>query len=165
RVESSWAALDRGEPAAWLPVVAAAQRLKAALVEEDPREDGRRRLLNFGHTLGHALESVLGYQGLGHGEAVAWGLRFALRLGRRAGMDSEVADRLGPLLDRLEPPALPALDPEALWAAIARDKKADQAGVRWVLAEGLGRGVERRLDPAMARAELVDFLASAGRGW
>jgi 3-dehydroquinate synthase len=164
-VELSWEALDRGESAAWLPVVTAAQRLKAALVEADPWEGGRRRLLNFGHTLAHALESVLGYQGLGHGEAVAWGLRFALRLGRRQGMDGEVADRLGPLLDRLEPPPLPALDPEALWSAISRDKKADQAGVRWVLAERLGRGVERQLEPEVAREELVDFLASAGRGW
>ncbi len=165
RLESSWSALDRGEAAAWLPVVTAAQRLKAALVERDPGERGERRLLNFGHTLAHALESVLGYQGLGHGEAVVWGLRFALRLGRAQGMAPAVADRLRPLLDRIEVSPLPALDPEAVWAAICRDKKADQAGVHWVLAERLGCGVVRRLEPSAARDELVDFLASAGRGW
>lgn len=164
RVEASWGALDRGEPAAWRPVVVAAQRSKAALVERDPRESGERRLLNFGHTLAHALESVLGYQGLGHGEAVAWGLRFALALGRRQGMDPEVEARLGPLLARLQPAPLPALDPEAVWGAIARDKKADERGVQWVLAERLGRGAVVRLEPGLARRELVEFLALAGRG-
>lgn len=165
RVEASWRALDEGERSAWMPVVAAAQRLKAGLVERDPDERGERRLLNFGHTLAHALESVLGYHGLGHGDAVAWGLRFALRLGRRQGLGADAAERLEPLLQRLEPAPLPALDPEAVWTAIARDKKADEAGLRWVLAERLGRGAIRRVDPALARAELADFLALATAGW
>ncbi len=165
RVEASWAALDRGDPAAWLPVVAGAQRLKAGLVEQDPGESGRRRLLNFGHTLAHALEAVLGYQGLGHGEAVAWGLRFAFRLARRCGMDPEVGERLRPLLERVEAPPLPALDPEAVWAAISRDKKADEAGVHWVLAERLGCGVMRPIEPDVVREELADFLASTAGGW
>ncbi len=165
RVESAWSALEEGEAAAWLPVVAASQRLKAALVERDPHEDGERRLLNFGHTLAHGLESALGYQGLGHGEAVAWGLRFALRLGECLGLGTGPAERLLPLLARLQPPALPALDPEAVWTAIARDKKAEEGGLRWVLAEKIGRGVVRRLDPALVRAELADFLAAAAAGW
>jgi len=57
--------------------VARAARAKAALVESDPRESGRRRLLNFGHTLGHAIEAELGYGSISHGDAVAHGLRFA----------------------------------------------------------------------------------------
>ena len=60
----------------------------------DRAEGGQRRLLNFGHTLGHALEAALDYRHLRHGEAVGYGMLFALRLAERRGLDSEEAERL-----------------------------------------------------------------------
>ena len=88
------------------PVVAASVQAKLDVVEADLEEGDRRRLLNFGHTLGHAIESEFGYRGLRHGDAVGHGMRFALRLARRRGLDPDFAARLERLIDRLGPPAL-----------------------------------------------------------
>ena len=95
RVERDLDALLAGDAAALAPVVAGAVAAKIAVVEDDPREADRRRLLNFGHTLGHALEAALGYTGLRHGEAVAHGMRFALRLARRRGLDRDAVVAAG----------------------------------------------------------------------
>ncbi len=142
RVEADLAALLAGDAAALAPVVAAAAAAKIAVVERDPDERGERRLLNFGHTLGHAIESAGGYQGLRHGEAVAYGMLFALRLARRRGFAAATARRLADLLERLALPPLPAdLDPVDLLARIARDKKAREGSLTWVLPAALGQGV------------------------
>ena len=139
-VEAQLAPLLAGDAAALAPVVAAAAAAKIAVVERDPDERGERRLLNFGHTLGHAIESACGYQGLRHGEAVAYGMLFALRLARRRGLDVATARRLAALLGRLELPRLPALDPQDLAVRMARDKKARERGLVWVLPAALGEG-------------------------
>jgi 3-dehydroquinate synthase len=163
RVESDLAALLAGDPAVLAPVVAAAARAKAGLVERDPEEAGDRRLLNFGHTLGHALEAEVGYGRMLHGDAVAHGLRFALRLSVARGGDAAFARRLLGLLDRLGVPPLPPLSAGALLARIARDKKAREAGLAWVLAEGPGRGrVEERLPADWVRGELESWFGAAG---
>ncbi|HVT59729.1 MAG TPA: 3-dehydroquinate synthase family protein [Thermoanaerobaculia bacterium] len=140
RVEGDLAVLLAGDPAALAPVVAAAAAAKVGVVERDPDERGERGLLNFGHTLGHAIESALGYAGLRHGEAVAYGMLFALRLARRRGLDAAVAGRLGGLLLRLGLPPLPALDAQELAVRMARDKKARERGLVWVLPAALGDG-------------------------
>ncbi|HYN22739.1 MAG TPA: 3-dehydroquinate synthase family protein, partial [Thermoanaerobaculia bacterium] len=80
RVEQRLDLLLLADPAELGRVVAAAAAAKIAVVERDPAEQGDRRLLNFGHTLGHAIESACGYSGLRHGEAVGYGILFALRL-------------------------------------------------------------------------------------
>jgi 3-dehydroquinate synthetase len=98
RIEEDLPALLAGDPAALAPVAAAAAAAKVAVVERDPEESGERALLNFGHTLGHAIESAAGYTGLRHGEAVAYGILFALRLARRRGCPAEDAARLAHLL-------------------------------------------------------------------
>ena len=114
--------------------VAACVACKAAFVADDEREQGRRALLNYGHTLAHALETAGGYD-LRHGEAVGLGLRFAARLARRLGRvgDDEVADH-DALVDAYElPAALPAgVDDQELLTVMARDKKAT-AGLTFVL--------------------------------
>ncbi len=140
RVEAGLPVLLAGDPAALAPVVAAAIAAKIAVVERDPDERGDRRLLNFGHTLGHAIESAQGYQGLLHGEAVAYGMLFALRLARRRGLAAGAARRVAAVLGGLELPPLPALEPEDLAARMARDKKARERGLVWVLPAALGEG-------------------------
>lgn len=135
--------LLEGEPGALDPVVAAAVAAKIGVVERDPTEQGERRLLNFGHTLGHAVETASGYAGLRHGEAVAYGLLFALRLAARRGLDRGAPDlgaRVRSLLARLDLPPLPPLRAAELLPLMARDKKAREGGVTWVLAKGWGEG-------------------------
>jgi len=120
-------------------LVAAIRRsceLKAAIVAEDERESGRRAILNFGHTFGHAIERCQGYGEWLHGEAVAAGMVMAAQLS--AG-DMAVAERIGNLLERAglptRPPAMAALD---LLAAMGMDKKVQQKRLRFVLLRGLG---------------------------
>lgn len=160
-------------PATMAPVVASAARAKCGVVEEDPTEKGRRRVLNFGHTLAHALEKVLRYDHLRHGEAVGYGLLFALRLSRRLGLLDEASDaagaldrRMARLLRRFDLPSLRDLRPElgddpvdALAEAMARDKKATEEGILWCLARGPEReALDVRIPPADVRRELAAFL-------
>lgn len=158
-------ALLGGDPVALAGVAARAARAKAALVEIDPEEAGARKLLNLGHTLGHAIEAEIGYGAIAHGDAVAHGLRFALRLTRAAGGDAAFSDRLDRLLDRLAVPALPRLGIDALLARVARDKKAREDGLSWVLADAPGRGrIAARLSPELVRRELESWLGAAPPG-
>ena len=168
RVETGLDALLAADPEALAPVVAAAAAAKAAVVERDPSETtGERRVLNLGHTLGHALEAALGYGGLLHGEAVAYGLLFALRLARTRGLDPQVAERTSALLARLDLPPLPAepdLAPDALLAFVRRDKKAGEGGVAWVLPTALGRHqTTREISDDGLRRQLATFLADPWR--
>ena len=170
QVEESREALLAGE-ARWLTgVVAASVRAKLRVVAGDPEEGDSRRLLNFGHTLGHALEAEFGYRGLRHGDAVGHGMRFALRLARRRGLDAGFADRLEWLIDRLDPPALADVERELgvrlqadrLIEAMGRDKKARESGLVWVLPAAPGRGeMVADVDPALVRKELQAFLDDA----
>lgn len=140
RVEEGLDSLLAGNAAALGPVVAGAAAAKIGVVERDPDEQGDRRLLNFGHTLGHAIETSCGYAGLRHGEAVGYGILFALRLAERRGLDRAFSGRLRALLARLGLPPLPALDPAELISHMARDKKARESGLVWVLPAALGEG-------------------------
>jgi 3-dehydroquinate synthase len=155
-------ALLAGEPAALDEAVLRSCRYKADVVARDPFERGDRALLNFGHTFGHAIETEQGYAGasggLVHGEAVAVGMVLAARLSTAVrGAPAADAARLQALLDRLRlPTALPAgLDAAALLARMRLDKKADAAGLRFVLWDGAGRGVIAR---DVADAAVLDVL-------
>ncbi|MEA2694881.1 MAG: 3-dehydroquinate synthase [Acidobacteriota bacterium] len=161
RVEGELDRLLAGDPEALGPVVAAAAAAKIGVVHRDPTEQGDRRLLNFGHTLGHALESAGGYSGLRHGEAVAYGLLFALRLAARRGLAKDLAPRLTALLSRFELPPISPISPmstvlpEELLAHMARDKKATERGLTWVLPAALGEG---RMVDGIGREELLSEL-------
>lgn len=114
-------------------VIAAAVRIKAEVVTEDERESGRRAILNFGHTVGHALESASGY-GLLHGEAVALGMMAALSLGTSLGLTPRsVRDRARKLMDEVGLPidVEHRLTPEVL-ARLDVDKKRRAGAVRFV---------------------------------
>lgn len=116
-------------------------KLKAEVVARDEREEtGLRAILNFGHTIGHALERVAGYGGLLHGEAVAIGMVLESRLSEGIGwITAETTARLERLLRRyelpIEPPPLPL---DELRAAMALDKKNARGRVRFVLPRALG---------------------------
>ena len=115
--------------------VAACVACKAAMVGADEREAGNRALLNYGHTLAHALETVGEYD-LRHGEAVAIGLVFAARLARRLGRigDERVAEHEALVASYdlpVRPP--PGLDAAEVMAAMGRDKKATAEGPAFIL--------------------------------
>ncbi len=165
RIERDLEALLGGEPAALAPIVEGVARHKVAVVERDPAESGERALLNFGHTLGHALEAAAGYRassdgGMLHGDAVSWGMLFALRLSRRRGLPAPDAARLCDLLRRLDPPPPPASGAEVLEVWMSRDKKAREGRLDWIVLEELGRGrVDSGFSPAETGRELRAFLA------
>ena len=123
-----------GDPEALAPLLEAAVRVKARVVAADEREGGLRAVLNYGHTLGHALERMAGFQGLRHGEAVALGMVFAARVAEATGLAEEglVAGHVRVLGALGLPTTLRALDPEAVLAAMATDKK-HLGGLRLVL--------------------------------
>jgi 3-dehydroquinate synthase len=120
-------------------VIAASIRMKAGVVNKDERESGLRMILNFGHTIGHALEQATGYKSLLHGEAIGWGMIAALYLARKRGTIS------GPQFDRLESLVhlygpLPTLKLKArkVIAASGGDKKNVGGVRRFVLPIGIG---------------------------
>ena len=145
-------------------VVARCVRIKADVVEADEREEGLRRVLNFGHTLAHGIESVQRYGGLLHGEAVAVGMAFAARLGERVGATpAGTARRLEAVLSSYGlPTAVADLRPETLEKAMQKDKKRGRGGVLWVLLRRVGAADAGRLiEDEAVREELEQFLAPA----
>ena len=139
RIETDLDALLTGQGNALAEVVRRAASAKSRVVEADEREGGWRQVLNYGHTLGHAIEGALGYGDLLHGEAVAYGILFANRLARRRGLGGALPSRMRRLLERLELPPLPPLAVDDLLAFAGRDKKARRGGLTWVLPEDLGK--------------------------
>jgi len=130
-------------------LVRACAAFKSAVVVSDPEEQGRRAILNLGHTFAHALEAASGYE-LAHGDAVALGLLAALRL---SGQPTNVVEEV------LRPEPV-TVDREAAWAALGRDKKARAGVPRLVLLEGPGKpvyGVE--LPEREVRAALDALIA------
>jgi len=142
RIEQSAPTLLKRDPVTLEMVVARCCGIKAEMVSRDEREQGPRALLNFGHTMGHAIEAAVGYEALLHGEAVAIGMVYAARLSvAERGCPAADEVRLVALLRRLGlPVTLPSgLTWPALRAAMATDKK-NQAGVpRFVLADRIGQ--------------------------
>jgi shikimate kinase/3-dehydroquinate synthase len=117
-------------------VVFACARTKLAVVASDERDGGRRQVLNLGHTVGHAIETVTGYARYRHGEAVALGLLAALRLSGQDALREEVAGLLGAAG---LPTALdPAVDPAAVAAATRNDKKRVGESTPFVLVDAPG---------------------------
>ena len=115
--------------------------IKAAVVGKDERESGLREILNFGHTFGHALESVTRYARYQHGEAVAWGMMAAALLGHEAGVTpAPDVSRIVALVRRLGPlPPWPQAAPSRLLGAMRSDKKVRGGQLRFVLSPAIGR--------------------------
>ncbi|TMQ68532.1 MAG: 3-dehydroquinate synthase [Candidatus Eisenbacteria bacterium] len=144
--------------------VARAIRVKARVVRGDERErwGGARTALNYGHTLGHALESACGYRGPLHGEAVAIGMRAAAAISTRvAGLSAAARARQDALLDAFGlPRRVPPVALEDLLRAMRQDKKRGAAEVRWVLTPRVGHAsVPRPVDRRLVRSALIEIGA------
>lgn len=140
-LERRLAAVLAREAPALRVVLVRSIRLKAGIVARDEREQDLRRVLNFGHTVGHALETLSGYHGLRHGEAVGWGMIAATRLAQRLGRLSPVAaERIVALVRAVgRLPAPPRLRADRLYEQLFADKKKREAELHFVLPRRLGR--------------------------
>ncbi|UCE05488.1 MAG: 3-dehydroquinate synthase [bacterium] len=123
-------------------------RLKSMVVEKDERESDFRRILNFGHTIGHALENITEYRYFRHGEAVAWGmLTAAIMSHKKLSLPDDQFARIQNMITCLEKPSLPSnLSAEQEIHSIQADKKMTTEGLKFVLLEKIGK----------CRIELVD---------
>lgn len=168
--EANWAGIFSGGPARD-EAVAICCRAKAGVVVRDEREDGERALLNLGHTFGHALERLTGYESerLVHGEGVAIGLalafRFSARLGLCAGQEAgRVANHLAMvgLPTRLQQVRGGCGGAEAILEAMGQDKKVRDGALTFILARGIGKSfIAPGIDGAEVRAFLDDELRVA----
>ncbi len=113
----------------------------AGIVSRDERERGLRQVLNFGHTFGHAWETLGGYRRLRHGEAVGWGMMAATRLAQRLGrIPPAAAERIIALVESLgRLPALPPVGVERLYRQLFADKKKSEQGIKFALPRRIGR--------------------------
>ncbi|HLL30599.1 MAG TPA: 3-dehydroquinate synthase [Allosphingosinicella sp.] len=156
--EAKAAALLAGDEAARLRAIETCVRAKAAIVAEDELETtGRRALLNFGHTFGHALEAESGFAML-HGEAVALGMTLAFRFSAGRGLcgEDEAARVAAHLASAGLPVRLEGVDPKRLAGRMASDKKASAGRVPFVLTRGIGKAF---VDRSVELGEVEDFLS------
>jgi len=127
-------------------------RIKARVVETDERESGLRAILNFGHTIGHAIEALTGFSRYTHGEAVALGMVYESRLACEMGLvDRAFIDRLISLLEKAGLPTdLPPLNRQALVELMTHDKKNSQGKIVFVLPTGSGKvEIFKDVEPAL----------------
>jgi 3-dehydroquinate synthase len=139
-MEQNAEAILAGDPTALTRVVAASVRVKADVVSKDEKESGLRMILNFGHTIGHAIEAATNYKQLLHGEAVAWGSIAALSVAvARNTISEKDAGRIVNLILRYGPLSPFKATAEKLVALTSRDKK-NRSGIRsFVLPTAIGK--------------------------
>src|SRR2546426_3660044 len=140
-VERNAAALAKREPEILERIVAGSCRLKASVIERDEQEAELRHVLNYGHTIGHAIESVTGYARFAHGEAVSLGVAAEAGVAERLGLaTTETRARQVRLLEAMGLPVREVGEaPERVIEAMARDKKGKEGRVPFVLAPEIGR--------------------------
>lgn len=146
-LETQGPAVKTGDPAALVEAITRSCAIKADVVARDERESGVRGLLNLGHTFGHALEAIYGYDGrLLHGEAVSVGIGLAYALGRTLGLctgqdEQRVKAHLtaaGLPVRRADLAATDALSLDALWAPMMKDKKVQDGVPTFIVPTGIG---------------------------
>ena len=140
RIARERTAIFAKEPPALIPVIAESCRIKAAIVSSDEQESGPRRILNFGHTAGHALEAVTKYRRYRHGEAVAYGMLVAAEVARGRGALGETDRKaLGDLISSLGPlPPVADVPSTAVVDATKHDKKMVDGRLHFVLPTAIG---------------------------
>ena len=148
------AALGTDEGARYA-IIDRAVQLKLGVVDRDPFEQGERRVLNLGHTIGHALEVESGYR-LPHGQAVVLGLRAVAAMAARRGAEHDLAARIDSVVSALGYQLQRRFDPRTVKRALSSDKKRHQGRQRWILPMAVGRVsevddvTEAELDAALA---------------
>jgi 3-dehydroquinate synthase len=159
--EHSAEVLDRW-PAAVDRIIADSVRMKCEVVSADEREGDLRRILNFGHTFGHALEAETKYTRFLHGEAVAWGMRAAVYLAERTGhLSAEDSVDILDLIERYGPiPPVTGIPAQNLVGRLVHDKKTIQGKIHFVLPIRIGEvtvvsGVDSRLVDEAVRSALA----------
>ena len=138
-------------------VIAASCAIKARVVEQDEREDDYRAVLNFGHTVGHALEAATGYSEFLHGEAVGVGITKATAISLRHGFcDQQTFDRIRRLIEKTGLPSdLPkSVTKESLIQGMEVDKKSAGGKIKFVMCAGIGKTRFHSLSPAEVLAGL-----------
>ncbi len=161
-VENAGVLLEGSVPAT-TEAVHRSVELKAEVVLGDERERGRRQVLNFGHTIGHALEAASEYR-LGHGTAVAWGMVAEAFMGERVGVTAPgTSQKLRSACERLGFPRPSGIDPDAAARFLAADKKSRGGRPRFVLLERVGcvasdQGWSREVQEAVVKAAFGDVL-------
>jgi 3-dehydroquinate synthase len=145
------------DPAITEEIIAAAVRIKAEVVSADEREGDLRRILNFGHTIGHALEAETRYSRLLHGEAVAFGMIAATLLAARfAGLTEADAGRIVRVIDSYGPiPDVSGIDPGRLFERLHSDKKTLHGRVHFVLPSSIG---EVKIVPDPPRTDVLECI-------
>ena len=133
-------------------------RIKAQIVSADQFESGERMLLNFGHTIGHAFETLQAYSGLYHGEAVIYGMRCANHISHQKGLLSDAEFQRGQtVLKQFKLPPLGELDAEQVLKVVAHDKKYINGRLHFILLKGLGEAV---INTEVSEQDIVDSLAA-----
>ncbi|WP_170132004.1 3-dehydroquinate synthase [Arenicella xantha] len=123
-------------------IIAKSCRIKAQIVSNDQFENGERRLLNYGHTIGHAFETLQAYQGLYHGEAVLYGMKCAGFISHKQGLLSDLEyQRAKAVLDRFELPALAEVTADQVLGVVAHDKKMINGKLNFILLDRIGNGL------------------------
>jgi len=144
-------------------LVARAAQVKVDVVGRDEREADLRRVLNLGHTYGHALEEATGYRRFLHGEAVAWGMLLVTRLADLLGvLDPVAGQRIAHLVRAVGPlPSLRGIAEEKVLELLPCDKKAVGGKIHWVLPEGIGKV---RVTPEVPREAVTTAFRDVQRG-
>ena len=141
-------------------------QIKADVVSKDEKEAGLRATLNFGHTIGHAIEAVTGYAKFLHGEAIVHGMIAALELSRQAGfLAKDAVEKATRLLGQFDaPPLPPEVNYDSLTAAMQKDKKRSSAGQLWVLLEEIGEAtLTQNVDEKQVKSA-INFMLARGAG-
>jgi 3-dehydroquinate synthase len=144
RIRNTMPAIFARDSQAVAPLVSASCRIKAGVVSADERESGLRRILNFGHTVGHALEAVTKYKRFRHGEAVGYGMLAALAIGVARGITpASLAEEVDGLIAHLGPlPSVADISAKEVLAAIKRDKKVVSGTLHFIAAADRGKTIE-----------------------
>jgi len=132
--------------------------IKKNVVEEDEFDTGNRMILNFGHTIGHVIESYYNYEKYTHGEAVAIGMSYITALGEDIGLTKTGAShRINKILDKygLEK-VFPPIDKEDMIKTIMIDKKGNESGVSFIFIEDIGKAIIKR----MSKEEIIKYISN-----